>query len=194
MKKYFVITILIIGLTAADSFAQMHQGMMGQGKTGSPDSETSGESGYPPYGMMGRRMMGYGMGPGMMGYGGYGMMDYGGCGMMGRRMMGYGMGPGMMGPGMMGYGMGPGMMGYGGCGMMGRGMMGYGMGQGMTGYGAKEYQAFLDDTVDLRRKLHNKKFEYFEASRNPDTKRETVTKLEKEIWELQREIYEKQQK
>ncbi len=45
-------------------------------------------------------------------------------------MMGYGMGPGMMGPnGMMGYGMGPGMMGnmpmMGN--MMGPGMMGYGM-------------------------------------------------------------------
>jgi hypothetical protein len=67
-------------------------------------------------------MMGRGMGPGMgygpgygMGYGygmGPGMMGYGmGPRMMGQGMMGYGMGPGMMGQGMMGYGMGPGMMG-----------------------------------------------------------------------------------
>jgi Spy/CpxP family protein refolding chaperone len=55
---------------------------------------------------------GYDMGPGMMGYGGYG----------------YGMGPGMMGPGYgMGYDMGPGMMGYGGY--------GYGTGPGMMGTG-----------------------------------------------------------
>ena len=52
---------------------------------------------------------GYGMGPGMMGYGsGYNM----GPGMMGYGP-GYNMGPGMMGPGV-GYGMGPRMMnGYG---------------------------------------------------------------------------------
>jgi len=57
-----------------------------------------------PYAAQG--VMGYGMGPGMMGYG-------------------------MMGPGMMGYGMGPGMMGYGGA----QGGQGYGMGPGMMNYG-----------------------------------------------------------
>jgi hypothetical protein len=83
------------------------------------------------YPIEGRAQMGpgYGMGPGMMGYGygGYGM----GPGMMGRGYGGYGMGPGMMG---YGYGMGPGMMGYGmGPGMMGYGYGGYGMGPGMMG-------------------------------------------------------------
>ncbi|MEJ2344854.1 MAG: hypothetical protein P8090_05490 [Gammaproteobacteria bacterium] len=104
----------------------------------------------PPYWGMGPGMMGYGgsygmgpgtgygrgygMGPGMMGYGGgYGV----GPGMMGYDR-GYSMGPGMMGYGR-GYGMGPGMIGYGGGygmgpGMMGRCWHGYGMGPGM-GYG-----------------------------------------------------------
>ena len=66
---------------------------------------------------MGPGMMhGYGMGPGMMGPGGYGGWYCPYCGQpMGP---GYGMGPwmmrgGMMGPGMMGRGMGPGMMGPG---------------------------------------------------------------------------------
>lgn len=100
----------------------------------------------------------YGMGPGMMGGGGYGP----GYGMMG----GYGMGPGMMG-GYGGWGMGPGMMwggGYGGYGM-GPGMMwggAYGMGPGMMmGYGAlngldlsAEQRAKIDKIFDGEQKQH----------------------------------------
>jgi hypothetical protein len=105
---------------------------------------------------------GYGMGPGMMG--GYGMHP----GMMG----GYGMGPGMMG----GYGMGPGMMG------------GYGMGPGMM-YGYQpEMQEFFDDTVELRKKIHMKNFEYFEATRNPKTTREKLMSLQKEMQDLVLEL------
>lgn len=203
MKRAIVISMLIIGLTAGYSFAQMGQGHMmgqGQGMMGSQNPEQTGETpygyggGYFPCQMMGG-MMGQGMmGPGMMG--GYGM----GPGMMG----GYGMGPGMMG-GMMG----PGMMRHmGGYGMMGPGMMGhmggYGMGPGMMGYGyggkydpeayekyQKDYQKYLDDTADLRKKLHNKKFEYFEALRDPDTKSDAIMKMEKEMRDLQWELYEK---
>ena len=131
------------------------------------------------------------MGPGMMGYGGYGMMGQG-------HMGGYG----MMGPGQMRGMMGPGMMGYGGYGMMGQGhmggMMGYGKGYGKQGYDAEsykkyqeDYQRFMEETADLRKQMHNKKFEYSEAIRNPDTKRETVMNLEKEIRDLQWKIYEK---
>ncbi len=123
-------------------------------------------------------MMGGGIMGGMMGMPGY-EEGYGYPEMMGPCMM---MGPGMMGQGMMG-----GMMGHG---MMGRGMMG----PCMWGYGAKEYQKFMDDTRELRKELHNKRFEYFEAMRDPDTKPETVNKLEKEMWEIQRKIYEKSQK
>jgi hypothetical protein len=89
------------------------------------------------------------------------------------------------GYGMMGYGghmMGPG--GHMGC---GEHMMG-----GKLGYGSEEeQQKFLDDTTDLRRAMHNKKFEYSEALRNPDTKRATLLKLKKEMLEIKIKMYEK---
>ncbi|MCK5512090.1 MAG: hypothetical protein KAI96_04740 [Thermodesulfovibrionia bacterium] len=76
--------------------------------------------------------------------------------------------------------------------MMGGGMMGYGMGQGMMGYCNKEeFNKFLDETIDSRKELHNKRFEYSEALRNPKTKPETITNYENEIHELQKKIYEK---
>lgn len=148
MKKMIIITVSIIGLLVANGFAQMHQGMMG-----SEQSEEKREYGHPSYSR--------GTGPGMMGYGGYGMM-----------------GPGMMGH--MGGMMGPGMMG-----------LGRGYGYGPQGYDPKEYQKFLDETTKLRKELHSKRFEYFEALRNPDTKRDTITNLEKEIGEIQKKIYDK---
>jgi hypothetical protein len=131
----------------------------------------------------------YAQGPGMMGGYGYGP----------------GMGPGMMGPGMMGpgwrggYGMGPGMWG-GGYGM-GPGMMGggYGYGQGMGpgwgrnyGYGqSEECQKYFNETAGMRKELNDKRFNYFEALRNPKTKPEEAGKLEKEIWELHQKIASK---
>ncbi|GBE02377.1 MAG TPA: hypothetical protein ENH50_06440 [Nitrospirae bacterium] len=119
----------------------------------------------------------------------------------GGSMMGSGSG---MGYGMMGGGMGPGMMGGGmGYGMMGGGMMGYGMGPGMMGggygtgrsYATNAYdQKFLDETKNLRKQLNGKRFEYFEALRNPKTTPDTIAKLEKEITELQKNIYAKASK
>jgi hypothetical protein len=92
---------------------------------------------------------------------------------------GRGMGPGMMG----GYGVGPGMMG------------GYGMGPGVMGPGYynqnEECQKFLDETAGLRKELYNKRFEYWEALRNPKTTQETEAKLRKEIDKLQEEISKK---
>lgn len=73
-------------------------------------------------------------------------------------------------------------------------MMGQGYGGHMMGWGGSGYdydQKFLDETTELRKELHNKKFEYFEALRNPKTTTETVTKLEKEINELQEKLNEK---
>ena len=75
--------------------------------------------------------------------GGYGM---GGCG-----MNGYGMGgPGMMGPGMMdGYcGNGPNPN----C----PGAVGY----GPDGWNSEKHQKFLDATVELRKQMNDKRFEY----------------------------------
>ncbi|RJQ42739.1 MAG: hypothetical protein C4538_13115 [Nitrospiraceae bacterium] len=167
MRKTFFITGVIFIFLTAYGYADMEEHMMGYGMMGGPGMEEDMPEEYMMYPGM--------MGPGMMGYG-----TNVPC-MMNQGMMGYGMmGTGMMGRGMM---MGPGMMG--------KGMMGYGMRPGMWGYNQKVYQKFLDDTKGLRRELHNKKFDYYEAMRNPDTKPEDADQLEKEIGELQKKIYEK---
>lgn len=115
---------------------------------------------------------------------GQGHMDSG-QGMMssGQGMMGQGNHPCMEREGMMGSGMMRGMMGRG---HMGRGMMGY----GYQGDDPEAYQQYMDDTAGLRKKIHNKKFEYSEAARNPDTTRKSLLKLEKEIIDLKWKIYE----
>jgi hypothetical protein len=194
MKQVFITTVILLMILSAYSYAQMHEGMMGSDMMGSQSEQQTGgpsySGGYPPC----PHMMGQG-GCGMMGQHGmmHGMMGQGGCGMMGQHGMMHGM-MGQGGCGMMGqHGMMHGMMGQGGCGMMGQhGMMGSGMGSGMMwGYDAKTYQKHLDDTVNLRKDLHNKKFEYSEALRKPDTKRETILNIQKEMQELQKKIYEK---
>ncbi len=114
--------------------------------------------------------------------------------------MGYGMGQGMMMEPGMGHRMGPGMMGGGmDCGMMGGGMgpgmMGGGRGYGMMEQGySKEYKEFLDKTRSLRKELNAKKFDYFEALRDPDEKAETVSAIGQEVRELQMKIFKKRQK
>ncbi|MEW6052295.1 MAG: hypothetical protein AB1552_00705 [Nitrospirota bacterium] len=52
-------------------------------------------------------------------------------------------------------------------------------------------QKFLDSTADLRRELHNKKFEFFEAQRNPDTPPDTIADLKDDIRQLRLQIREK---
>ncbi len=197
MKRIVLMSILIVALSAGMGYAQtMEGGMMGHHEEGAGMSQQLHPCQMGPGMMRGGMapcmMGGYGMGPGMMG--GCGMM--GGHGMGGGMMGGCGMGHGMMG----GCGKGPGMMGghgkMGGCGM-GSGMMGgHGMGHGMMGGCAhdEEQQKFLDETADLRKELHGKKFDYFEALRKSDTKPETISKLIVEIRELQKKIYEKARK
>ncbi|MCK5287381.1 MAG: hypothetical protein KAJ59_06165 [Thermodesulfovibrionia bacterium] len=93
----------------------------------------------------------------------------------------YAHGPGGWGGGnMMGQGYGAHMMGPGGGHMMGWSGSGYGYDQ-----------KFLEETREQRKELHDKKFSYFEALRDPTTTPETKTKLEKEIQELQEAISEK---
>ena len=93
---------------------------------------------------------------------------------------------------MVGGGMGKGM----GQGMMGCGMMGPGMGQGMMGgmmgnLDPAEQQKHLDATKELRKKLHDKQFDYGEAARNPKTSKADLLKKKKELWDLQHKIHEK---
>jgi hypothetical protein len=195
MKK----TILAAGLTLLLATAPAMAQMMGPGQMmGGQQTQQSAQTGgqyYPQYmnpGMMGG-YGGYGMGPGMMG--GYGM----GPGMMGG-YGGYGMGPGMMG----GYGMGPGMMGGYGHGMH-HNMMGggcYGMGPGMMGYYSpeqyekqfKNQQEFLNDTKELRKKMHALKFDYAEALRNPETDKKDLERINAEMESIWKLIYEKRNK
>jgi hypothetical protein len=124
--------------------------------------------------------MAYAHGTGAGGSGGGHMMGgYGG------HMMGQGYGGHMMGQGYGGHMMG---QGYGGH-MMGPGYGGHMKDREGPGYGADK--EFLDETADLRKALHEKKFEYFEASRNPETDPATLTKLDKELYEIKSKIREK---
>ncbi|MDJ0624159.1 MAG: hypothetical protein QNJ17_14410 [Desulfocapsaceae bacterium] len=100
------------------------------------------------------------------------------------------------GYGMGGYGghmMGHGMMG-GGYGMMGGG---YGNCPGMSGSGQKwdneAKQKYFDETAELRREMHNKRFDYMEAYRDPNTTRAELDAIEKEIWDIHAELQEKAQ-
>ena len=52
-------------------------------------------------------------------------------------------------------------------------------------------QKFLDETAGLRKELNEKKGDYFEAIRHPNTDPETVAKLEQELGELQDKLYAK---
>ena len=105
----------------------------------------------------------------------------------------YSHGPGYNGSGgghMMGQGCGGNMMGQGKGGhMMGQGKGGHMMARG--GENVEDNQKFLDETRDLRRDLHNKRFEYMELTRNPDTSSDAVEKLEKEIFGLEDRIQAK---
>ncbi|MBI4849056.1 MAG: hypothetical protein HY808_10870 [Nitrospirae bacterium] len=52
-------------------------------------------------------------------------------------------------------------------------------------------QQFLNETKELRKELHGKKFEYREALHNPKTTDDTLAVLEKDIRELRGRIAEK---
>jgi hypothetical protein len=169
-------TIMVVGLTlllaSAPAMAQMMGGgqqMMGGQGAQTPQQMMEQQQAQQTAPIGGQYYNQY-MNPGMMGNYGYGMNPQ----MMGN--YGYGMNPQMMGGGY-GYGMGPGMMG------------GYSPQQYEKQY--KEFQSFLDDTRDLRKKLHTLKFDFAEAQRNPDTKREDLEKMNTEMESLWKQIYEK---
>ncbi len=107
-----------------------------------------------------------------------------------------------------GYGSGGGygghmMGGYGGYGMMGPGMMnGYGYGGdyddcpgaaalGNNGWNSQSQQKFLDETVGLRKELNDKSFDYAEAMRNPNTTREQLATLQKEMIDIRTKLQDK---
>ncbi len=92
------------------------------------------------------------------------------------------MGPGMMNNMMMGRGMG----------MMNGGMMG-GMGMMGSGMDMRQYRKTMDDTREIRRRLHDMKFEYGEAMRNPKTTIGDLQRMREKMNSLQQKIMQKMQ-
>ena len=106
------------------------------------------------------------------------------------------------------YSHGTGRAGYGnhmmggGYGMMGGGygMMGGNGGEGNYydcpgaalfgegGWNSEPHQKFLEETVQLRKEINDKRFDYMEAQRNPDTSREQLAEIEKEIIDLRTKL------
>lgn len=129
---------------------------------------------------MGHDMM-MGQGNGMMGGSGQGnsMM-----GMHGKKM-------GMMGMGMGMHGKGMGMMGQSGNCAMGQGMHRTGM---MHSGAVAQNDAFLNSTKELRKSIHDKQFEYMEASRNSEETVGSLRKKAEELSALRQDLMEKRQK
>lgn len=108
-----------------------------------------------------------------------------GNGWNGGHMMGYGMGQGghMMGPGMMGTGGSYG--GYANC----PGAAYF----GQDGWNSAGHRQYLEDTAALRRELNNKRFEYQEARRSPNSSGDQLASIEKEINAIEQQLREKAQ-
>ena len=107
----------------------------------------------------------------------HGNNGWGGRGFNGHMMGGYGMMHG-------GYGM---MGGYGG---------GYGDCPGAAyfgenGWNSEVHQKFLEETAVLRKELNDKRFEYAEARRNPNTTMEQLASIEKEVIDIRTKLQEK---
>jgi hypothetical protein len=90
------------------------------------------------------------------------------------------------------YGMGQGLSGA-------RGMMDSGIGpvnkeswydyeKGHMMKQSRACQEFLDETVELRKELNDKRFAYHETIRDPESTTDNVTKLENDLKELQNKI------
>lgn len=52
-----------------------------------------------------------------------------------------------------------------------------------------ECQKFYDETVTLRKQLHDREFDYFEAARNPKTLGGELEKIESDLQDLNKKIY-----
>lgn len=178
MKRIVLSATLVMLLVAASAMAQMVPGYgqhMMQGEDEAHPQQQYKHHKMNP-GMMGG--YGYGMGPQMMGGYGYGMHH-----------------PGMMGG--YGYGMSPQMMG--GWGHHGMHHPGGGWGmppctQGSQYKSSEDYNKFMDETRDERRKLHSLMFDYGEARRSPETDPEKLQDIEKEIYELRNKIFSQKTK
>ncbi len=92
---------------------------------------------------------------------------------------------GMMNGGMMNGGR---MGNQGTWGMGCNGMMG---GVMMSQMSPGQQQEFMNQTIDLRKKMMEKRFSYMEAMRNPETTPQDLAKIEKEMLQLRTEMMDK---
>ena len=62
---------------------------------------------------------------------------------------------------------------------------------GRSGWSSEQKQNFLDDTVELRKDMYDKRFEYKEALKNQKNTKQQLSKMDKEIIDLRDKIYDK---
>ncbi len=164
MKKAYVMAILLAGIMATGSGVAAQTDGSNQMMHGSTQQQKMDTK----QGMMG----GQGMGPGMM----ENCQDMMGSGMMGSGMMG-GAGMDDMHHGMMG-------------GM--DGMDSYGAKQKMMGFkSSEEFDKFLEETKEQRKKLHNMRFEFGEKMRQPETTVGELKQMKQEMADLMKQIHAK---
>ena len=93
------------------------------------------------------------------------------------------------GEGMMMQGQGNGTMMNGGG--MGQGRMDGGMMYNMT---ADNQQKFMNDTKEMRQKMHTLRFEYMEAMRNPKTTLKDLGDMEQKMLDMRKDMLKKAEK
>ena len=171
MKKSLLLAVLAVTLAFSSGAGAQ---MTGSGTGMKQDDEQQRQSAQSPQNMpemLYSEMMAYAMGPDMMD--------------------GEGMGPGMM----RGYGMGTDRMGgaYGYRHRMPRrgNCYGFGYGPGRNPADQAKFQKFLDETREMRKKLLLLRFDYREKLRNPATTMQDLFDMQKDMFELQRQIREK---
>jgi len=64
---------------------------------------------------------------------------------------------------------------------------------GNNSWDSASHQKFLNDTVELRQEMNNKRFEYMEARRNPNAGRDQLAAIEKELNDIQLRLQQKAQ-
>ncbi len=62
---------------------------------------------------------------------------------------------------------------------------------GQNGWNSESQQQFLNDTKQLRKQMNDKRFEYMEAKRKPNTTNQQFADLEREMFDLHAQLRDK---
>ncbi len=62
---------------------------------------------------------------------------------------------------------------------------------GQEGWDGESHQKFLEDTAGIRKEMNEKRFEYMEAQRSPNTTREQLAAIEKDMVDIRTKSQEK---